>query len=229
MLSCEPWPIRWQCPIADYDSEVLDAAHAGAQLILGRFLGGRFGVCHTTEQYRAPMSAGCQHPIHWEDGQRWRRNLSGSCAVLLARSPVRNVTEVRLDGVVLDPDEWMIDMNRLVRVGQCWPWIADSQPPRIEIDYSYGLDPPPMSELALGEIACELLAAWEGRDCGLASNVVSVTRQGVTQQLAAPDILNDQGLLGLPISDMLIRSLNPDGLKRKPVVRSVDLGRRATQ
>jgi hypothetical protein len=109
--------------------------------------------------------------------------------VRLAGYPVREVTEVKLDGVVLDPSEYRLDSWRfLVRLNDtAWPACQDlsldsDQPGTFEVTYEWGVDPPSLAVQAAAELACQLYAACnsEAGDCALPSGVVQIVRQGVT-------------------------------------------------
>jgi hypothetical protein len=55
---------------------------------------------------------------------------------------------------------------------------------------------------------------------------VTVARQGVTTTAIDPKMFLELGLTGLPLTDNFIRTVNPNGLRRKPRVVSIDGPRR---
>jgi hypothetical protein len=142
------------------------------------------------------------------------------------QNPVRGVSEVKIYGDVQDPDSYYLGRGVLYRIGQCFPCEQECDIPPVEVTYSYGIDPPVLAKLALGELACELLSALSGADCRLPSNAISVTRQGVTVDLGSPEVLFQQNRLGLPICDEFLRTANPNKLTQRSMVYSPDLARR---
>lgn len=230
-MSCEEWPVRFPCDVSEYDPALVEAAVSASQSILWAMTGRRFGVCETTESYKMPCTSQCYVP--WQDdfgpGVEWRLGYDSRrkcCAITLSSKPVRAITEVKVNGVVLDPDEYYLGRGVLYRLGECWPCDEECVLPPIEVTYSYGIDVPVLGELAMGELACELLAGWDGMDCRLPSNAITVTRQGVTVDLSSPDVLFAQNRIGLPICDQFIYTNNPDKLRTHSRVYSPDIARR---
>ena len=84
-----------------------------------------------------------------------------------------------------------------------------------------------MGELAMGEVACEILKALQGKDCRLPNNAISVTRQGVNVQLGDSARLFEQMRLGLPVTDMFLMQSNPARLHSRSTVHTPDFARRA--
>lgn len=230
-MSCDAWPVRFPCDVSDYDPALVDAAVEAAQSILWSMSGRRFGLCEQTEMYVMPCTSQCYVP--WADqfgpGVEYRLGYQGRrqcCAITLQSKPVRSITEVKIDGVVLDADEYYLGRGILYRIGDCWPCDNDCDIPPIEVTYKYGIDVPVLGELAMGELACELLAGWDGMDCRLPSNAITVTRQGVTVDLSNPDVLFAQNRIGLPICDQFIYTNNPDKLRSHSTIHSPDIPRR---
>jgi hypothetical protein len=81
---------------------------------------------------------------------------------------------------------------------------------------------PTLGQLAVGELACELLRAIKGEDCRLPANVASLVRQGVEIRMPDPNELLKDGLLGLPLSDRFVLAVNPNRLPARSRVYSVD-------
>jgi hypothetical protein len=229
-VTCTDWPIRWPCDITDTDEDLLDLARESAQSILWGLSGRRYGVCETTESYRVACHQSCV-PIYRDFGPGVEYLLGGRrevcCRLALAQIPVRAILSVEVDGVVIDPDTYALERDTLWRADSCWPCVDDCDEPAIVVTYAYGVDPPPLAELAMGELACEILAGVEGRDCRLPSNAVSVTRQGVTVDLGDAQTLFAQGRIGLPLSDAFLRMSNPGRLPSASRVYSPDMARRA--
>lgn len=230
-MECENWNIRWKCDVTDVDPDLLALAQQGAQDLLWALSGRRFGVCETTETYRLPCDLPCAQ-IWGRDfgpGVEWRLggNPRKCCRIVLSQTPPRAVKEIKINGEVLDPSEYVLERFAVQRIGSCFPCEQECDIAPIEITYLYGIDPPPLADLAMGEVACEILAALGGADCRLPSNAISVTRQGVTVDLGDARTLYDMGRIGLPIADAFLRSVNPSRLQSASRVYSPDLGRRA--
>lgn len=229
-MSCAPWPIRWACDITDVDEELLDLARESAQSILWSMTGRRYGLCSTTEGYRLPCDSPCNFPHRRRFGPGVeyalldeRRNC---CKIHLAQTPVRSIDEVRVNGEVLDGDGYVLERDVLMRLGDCWPCDDECEEAPVSVDYTYGIDVPSLGELAMGELACEILSGLRGLDCRLPSNAISVTRQGITVDLGDASTLYEQHRLGLPICDAFIRDTNPDRLRQRSTVHTPDLARR---
>ena len=231
-MSCEDWPVRWPCDVADVDPDLLDLARDSAQTLLWSLSGRRFGLCETTESYRIPCNDPCYYPYGDEFGPGVEYQLgygvrAPCCRIDLSQRPVRAILSVTVQGELLDPSEYALEMDTLWRDGVCWPCDDDCEEPPIVVTYAYGIDPPPLAELAMGELACEFLAGIQGADCRLPSNAVSVSRQGVTVDLGNVETLYNMGRIGLPLCDAFLRAVNPAKLQTRSVVYSPDLARRA--
>lgn len=146
--------------------------------------------------------------------------------VELGATPVRSVTEVILDGVVLDVAEYHVDDDRtLVREEGGWPCCPDlaSDPPDFEVTFTYGADPPDLGVQAAIDLACELaLARCSPEACGLNRRVTQVARQGVT--VALPGLVDAlaEGRTGVVTVDLFLHATNPNGLRRRGRVLSPD-------
>lgn len=226
---CDDWPIRWSCETAEDDLDFMALAQQAAQDILWGLSGRRLGLCHTTESYRAPCTGRCPGlPDGTPAGVRYRleEQPRSCCRIRLAQAPVRSIEEVTLYGVILDPDEYALHRGNLVRLGLCWPCDTECLEPPIRVAYSYGVEVGAIGELAMGELACEILHGMKGEDCRLPANVISVTRQGITYDLGDARTLFEQGRIGLPLCDMFLRDLNPGRLMSASTVHSPDMARR---
>lgn len=144
-------------------------------------------------------------------------------------APVSSITNVMMDGSVLGPSAYRVDDNRLlVRTdGHVWPRCNDlskndSQPGTWSVTAVYGQEVPVSGQLAVGELACEILRAMSGEDCRLPAGLKSLARQGVNIELPSPGELFADGKTGLYLSDAFIQSVNPHRLARRSRVYSVD-------
>lgn len=229
-MTCADWPIRWPCDITSDDPDLCDLARSSAQSILWSLSGRRYGTCDTVQAFNLPCTSPCTNPYGDEfgPGVEWRLGPSPRicCQIHLTSLPVRAITAVEVQGTLLDPTEYQLQRDRLARIGECWPCAPDCDDPPVVVAYTYGIDVPALGELAMGELACEILAGLTGADCRLPSNAISVTRQGVTVDLGDASTLVAENRIGLPISDAFLRSVNPFNLQTRSQVWSPDLARR---
>lgn len=141
-----------------------------------------------------------------------------------------SVSEVKVDGVVLDASAYRLDPGgRLVRLdGEDWPLCQDLAAPDTEpgtwsVTYSPGAAVDGLGAYAAGVLAGEFVRACVGGDCRLPTNVTQITRSGVTMTLglgAFPD-----GKTGIREVDLYVERWNPNGHKAPPLVWSPDLAR----
>jgi hypothetical protein len=195
-------------------------------------------------------------PVHQADGT-WI-NVSCPCptqcsCVNLCETPLPypacSVDQVLIDGVVVDPTTYRIDdFERLVRVppvsgisppvsgitNYCWPTCNDLSKPPTEvgtwqITVTYGRPPPELVKLAAAEFACELIKSCLNRPCILPRNVTAVTRQGITEVFSDPSQFLPKGLTGLFLTDLAIRTYNPNQLMQRTLVYSPDVRKKWTR
>lgn len=151
------------------------------------------------------------------------------CEVALP-GPVGEVTEVLLDGEILDEEAYRVDNRRsLVRIdGGCWPTCQEMGLPSTEmgtweVTYLRGLEVPAAGQAALGALACELCKACIGdSSCCLPARVTEITRQGIKMAMLDPMDFLDQGRTGIYAVDLWLRAVNPLGRSRRAHVFSVD-------
>ncbi len=150
---------------------------------------------------------------------------SGDCIVLHTAS---DVLEVRIDGEVVDPDEYHYDVARgtLCAVPPLsWP-NAD---PRfesvgsLEVDVRIGSEPDSWALAVANELACELLAScMNDKKCRLPKNATRVTAQGVTIEMTA-----DELKYALPSVLSWVNTVNPHGSTRPARLFSAEARRGA--
>jgi hypothetical protein len=173
------------------DDDVITTAVLAASEVLYSLSGYQYpGVCEATVR---PVGKACGCWVLNEP--LCRSGCSPLSKVRLAGYPVVEITEVKIDGEVLDPSEYTLyDHRYLVRMEdadgrkQQWPGCQDLD--RAEgdgtffISYTYGVDPPVIAGLAARELACSIAQACPDAngqaDCELPSGTVRVTRQGIT-------------------------------------------------
>lgn len=132
---------------------------------------------------------------------------------LAGRYPVLEVTEVRIDGVLVPDTVYRLDeYARLVRTdGDVWPRRQDlSADPLTDTDtflisFKTGRSVPPELQYAAALLACELKKACNGQGCRLPDNIRTVVREGVTYEVANIAELMD-GSFQVPELDLILKS-----------------------
>lgn len=157
-----------------------------------------------------------------------------SCAYvpsLALPGPVASITEVIIDGVVLDATAYRVDNRRLLvrQDGGEWPRCNDlslpaGEPGTWSVTYERGVEVPDGGQVAAGVLATELAkAACGDKECALPRRVQTVTRQGVT--IAMLDAFDDveKGHTGIWIIDSWLASMTQ--VPQRARVYSPDLPR----
>jgi hypothetical protein len=224
--ACTPWPISWPCDVAQVDQERLDAAHSLASQLLWAMSGYRLGVCLYREAFRPAGSGACGVPYKDSNGN-WRNNgrQGECCRILLTHRPVAAIESVVDGGVTLTPDDWMLEGSWLRRRNGCWTAAFPCDDPEVLVAYRAGAPFPPGTGLAVGEVACEYLSAFDDKPCRLPSRATSITRQGVTVTLASASEFLDRRRIGLPITDAWLEATVGAGPRVASRVYSPDLAR----
>ena len=153
-----------------------------------------------------------------------------SCApsrIKLAGYPVREIEEVKIDGVDVAATEYNIWNSRYVtRLNDArWPvaqdlTLPDSEDNTFSITYTYGADPPALAVSAAAQLACELFKECSGATCALPAGTTRVIRQGITiERLAFTSWAFREGTwrTGLPLVDAFLQGYNRAGIMRRPV------------
>lgn len=244
------WPIIDTCDCTTpFSVEVAEAADQMAVGILHAASGRQFGVCGKTIR---PCPPNCQTGSSYLTAfdpavvylsataaqafyspWRWARVQCGSCTqrkcscsdvsqIVLPNHNIRQVTDVTIDGVTLDPSAYRLSGRRLIRTdGESWPECQDDAVDAGEVgswtvSYSYGKAVPAGGQIAAGVYACEIAKSLRGDNCELPQRVQTVTRQGVTIGFVDPMDFIAEGMTGLYVVDTWIRAVNPSGLRRAP-------------
>jgi hypothetical protein len=144
--------------------------------------------------------------------------------------PIDSITSVVIDGVVLDPSKYRVDLGSyLVRTdGLAWPTTqnlgaAPGLPNTWQVTYQLGIAVPASLQDAAGLYACEIGRGITGGSCQLPNRVRSITRQGVEINYVNEDDYLTKGRTGYDAVDSIISSYNPHGLTQRPRVKSPDL------
>ena len=252
---CTPWvtgdDVMECCSVETTDGAIFDQVAEQASALLfelsGRLFSGECGPktvrppCHGCACGYQVLSRG--YVIGpWDYGYPYA-SLCDYCLVScdpsrvkLSGYPVREISEVKIDGVVLAASEYTLWKRRYVtRLNNSrWPYqqnltLEDTEEGTFSITYTYGADPPELGISAAAQLACELYRECVGQDCALPKGVTRVSRQGITiEKLAFTNwaytpVRGARGgrsigwSTGLPMVDAFLASMNPSGLTRRPV------------
>ena len=223
-----------------------------ATTVLWAATGKQYGAC---PQVVRPCGRSCGNSDfagwYWSNGVFvpyilngvWR-NCYGGCAGLgCSCAPhcqvylpgmVTAVSEVVVDGFLVDPADWRVDDGKwLVRTdGDCWPYCQDFNVDAglgvfndntMQVTYTQGGEVPAALLDAAATLACEFAKACMNQPCRLTGRLSTVARQGVQLTFQNVDELIRLNLTGIPEVDQIIRAFNPAGLQRPLRVSSPDL------
>ncbi len=226
--------------------EILDSMILAASQFMWAATGRQFGTCTVTLR---PMCIDeCQAecvdsgygfpwvPVHRADGA-WV-NLTCAqpnctceqlCEVPLPY-PVCSVDEVLINGEIIPDTEYsVVNFNKLIRskADGCWPncnniSLPTSEPGTWSITVTYGKPIPELVRLAAAEFACQLVKKALGRPCDLPQRIQSINRQGMSATFLDPMEFMQQGMTGIFLVDLAIKTYNPHRLYKKPTVVSPD-------
>jgi hypothetical protein len=245
---CE-WPLDPACLGTEWDTltdAVKERSAALASSTLRRLTGYRVGGCPIVVR---PCKAGCADgfvPFYdaYSGGSfRPGINASGfwinscgcdsdcSCTTLCEVNlpgPVGAVYEIKIDGVVVPTSDYFVSGTKIVWAGadDCpWPTCQDLTLPDTDagtfsIRYlnSYAVDG--LGAYAAATLAMEYAKACTGNKCRLPAGVTSVTRQGVSYEIASgafPD-----GFTGIREIDAYISLWNPGAMRQASKVYTPD-------
>lgn len=185
-----------------------------------------------------PLYGGWTYPQPALIAGQWFNLTCGPCgdscscnnlSEILLPTNILTVTEVRVDGAPLATGNYRLDDGHLlVRTdGLDWPKsnnmaLADTEVGTWSVSGEYGLPVPVLGQLAMGELACQLLKAINGEDCQLPKYVQSVARQGVSIVFPAVQEFLKEGRIGLYLSDLFLDTVNPNKLRKRSRTYSVE-------
>lgn len=257
---CEPWvtgaEVLLRPGMDGMDTLLVDQAAAEASALLFALSGRRFpGLCSI--EVRPAARPRSSDEARWTDqlamsgfpfgfSNTWgicnlaHNDFGGSCArsrsIDLVHFPVREVTEVLIDGVVLDntggKSYRVDDLRTLVRVdGGLWPTCQRLDLPAtaagtFAVTYTFGDDPPADGIEAATTLAAELAKYHANKPHKLPTRITSIVRQDVSMTVIDPmQFLGRKGdmpLTGIWEVDLFIRTANPNGQQLPPLVWSPD-------
>lgn len=182
------------------DEELIEAA---SNILYARTCYRYPGLCEVTVWPCAPCTCGC-HPCACGT---WSK------LDLPTDYPIQEVTEVRLDGVPLDPAAYRIDRSQwLVRMdGERWPscnsfGLPNTSSTEIQVDMVVGREPPIELRIAVADLVCEIKSACNGSEnCTLPPHVRSIVRRGVEIEVDDITSLFKTGLFGISSVDMAVK------------------------
>ncbi|WP_280248808.1 hypothetical protein [Nocardia abscessus] len=241
-MSCT-WPVDRTClptVTAPEDQVRLQGAIDTAVAVLWSFTGRVFGCCprivRPCPRERAGTLVWLPGLLWWPelDGGVWRNVLCGcgpSCSVngpgvVHLAGGVCSVTEVKIDGAVIDSSLYVLEGDRLYATSGRWPQ-QDLQKPAGSpgtwtVEYLEGAPPPAGAAQMVGLLAREFWNACTGGKCRLPRRVESVTRQGVSMRMMDPAALFEKKQTGIEEVDLWVAAVNPYGHSQPPAVSSPD-------
>ena len=236
------------------DTSLLDGAALAASQLLYEASGRIYaGTCEKTVRPCSRrvwcgqvLSRG--HIVGWS-GNYWNwwneREYHRACGcrpldrVWLSGYPVTSITEVLIDGDVVDPNTYRLDEHRFLSRTRdpadpatilYWPScqnldLPDTEDGTFSVTYEYGANPPLIGTEAAKQLACQIyLACTNSGECQLPSGATRVTRQGITieRTFFARDPATGAWRTGLNLVDLFLNTVNPGGVKRRPAFWSPD-------
>lgn len=247
---CATWPVIWPCDVTSVPATGTATALAVATDILWAMSGRQFGECTLTVRpcrrdcydYPWPMGwtqwSGGGGPYPALVGGLWLNLTCGSCTgdcscrtleQILLPGPITKINAVKIDGSPLATGSYKLyDARWLIRTdGGRWPVCNDltkddGATGTWSVNFNTGVSVPTSGQLAMGELACEVIKALQGKDCRLPRMVTQLVRQGVTIQLPGLGEQLKEGLIGLTMVDMFIKAVNPARLPSRSRVYSID-------
>lgn len=228
MSPCE-WPVDRSCLTAlpaenedDYAAKlaIRDSAEDAAVSVMWALSGRQFSVCEHTirpvvEQYGICDDAPLIEAYYRND---WRGVKGGSPSPMYVflPGPVQEIVTVTIDGVVLDPSEYVLEGDALYRRGARWPFQNLNKPAgdpgTWTVTYLRGLPVPAFVGGFTGQLAAEMVLACEDQKrCKLPRTVVSTSRSGVTH-VFDPTRMLSAGFTGIPQIDTWLATVNPNNL-----------------
>lgn len=155
---------------------------------------------------------------------------SGRCNLpyVILPAPIAEVTELVIDGVIIDPSAYdVVNYRQLRRIdGGSLPctndFTLDSAPGgdvgTWQITYTYGRGPGTGGEIAVARYACELAKLWcnaADENCRLPYRIQNIVREGMSMSFIDPSLFLKQGMTGIPEVDQWVQSVNPNALSRR--------------
>lgn len=247
--TCSPWAemgdVCSPCDDYSFDPTLLADSLQIASDVLYELTGRRWsGECEETIRpcgYRTSDSGWCGCTSSRGCGCRRLSELR------LPGYPASAVTEVKIDGVVIDPARYRVDAHRwLVYLPESdtaerrgWPCcqrldLPDTEEDTFSVTYTFGQDPPPGGIKAAAILGCQIALACQpetagGGRCRLPKRVTTITRQGVSMAVLDPMTFVADGLTGLTEVDLWVQSTLIGASRRRASVFRPDTAGRAAR
>lgn len=228
----EPWvtPDLLGYARAEESVDLMSVCRVASQ-ILFILSGRRYGVRTTTDRPVAGM-----HDHGWGDLMRmptdspdwfwWWHSNFGAPSELVLKSPVQSISQVKIDGAVVDPSTYQLYDNRtLIRRDMRWPIyqrvdLPDTEVGTFSVAYQWGQPVPEGGKLAAQVFALELARYINKDGSALPDRVVTVSRQGVTQTMLDPSQFTELRRTGLYFVDTWLAAVNPSRAGRRARIAS---------
>lgn len=248
---CEPWPAVWCCDLTGATPAATGMALQAATEVLWGLSGRQFGECIVNDLrpcrsecgifnfYDRPEWAGWGWPRPALIAGQWYNlgcggSCSGGCSCNTVEEfvlPVQasRIVQIVIDGEVLPTGSYRMDNFRyVVRTdGGQWPWCNDLSidfgPGAWSVTIAVGKEVPITGQLAVGELACEIIKMCAFEDCALPTNARRITRQGVTVDTPEITAKLQNGAMGLEYVDMFVATFNPNRLASRSKSYSPDV------
>lgn len=219
----------WPGVCADVIRPVRDSCFSGA----GRWFGS-FGVSvYGTALGRRLGDVGwaSSPSFHEQTGGTWLGE------IYLPGFPVDAVSEVKLDGVILNASRYRIDNRRslvaLPQAGDTWGgWpccqnmrLAPTEKGTFQVSYTFGAAPPPGGVHAAATYACQLALSANPITAGLCrlpQRITNITRQGISMAIIDPLTIIGEGMIGLPEVDTWVNSVWAGRKRRRASITALD-------
>lgn len=237
---CTLWAQPAELPTGPWTADEARTALTIASDTLYAFSGRQFpGICADTVRpcaYRAGFDAPPVVIPGFGTASRSRGVLWGTCGcadgifgscvrsrIRLGPEPVVSITQVRIDGEIINPATYQIDEWRYLAAipdpvtgaVRSWPCCQRLDAPAteagtFEVVLAFGAMPPPGGKAAAIGLGLQILKAGSP-DCKLPANTQTVVRQQVSQQLLPldPAVMFDKGHTGITLVDRWISAVNP--------------------
>lgn len=146
--------------------------------------------------------------------------MSPDSRIRLRGRPVTKIHAIRnRTGSVIDPANYYLVEHSTIHIKAGTPWT----PCNTEVTYSYGTPVPAIGKMAARTLAIEFIKLWsDDETCALPQRVTSVARQGVSYTILDQQDFIQEMRTGMYVIDLFIKTVNPDGARRKSKVFSPD-------
>lgn len=257
------WDVDTACCTAVWDSGTVEqqaAAISYATFVLWALSGRQYGPCPVTvrpcgscvdQTYTtygvwtdgtSHDAAGPSWNPYVDRGGNWRNCGCGALCCCepsqrawLGAGPIRSITEVRINNVVVPAENYRLEVGRggnywlVGQNGQAWPDCQDldqaatSTSDTFVVTYPLGKPVPASGMTEAGRLACEYILACQGLPCAISRTATSISRDGVSYEVIPSSELVTKGYTGIPSVDLWITAVNPHRRPGRSRVWSPDM------